>query len=1159
MLKFKLGKNNSFLLGILFVFITNLTFAQSDRSVRGTVVHATTGAPIGGVSISDSATKNAVATANDGSFEIGTKTNSTLSFRFMGFLSKTVVVGANNDIRVELSEDESELEEVVVVAYGTARKKDLTGSVSTVDNKVLSLQSNSTVSRALEGAAPGIQVAAVDGQPGVDMGIRVRGLGSANQNTSNALVVIDGVPAQNENPLSSISPKDIESVTILKDAASTALYGSRGANGVVLVTTKKGAKGTSRVGFEAKAGVNQVGPYQFDKISDPKDVYEFTWQSIYNSVRYGNNGNGGTKDYTTNLKNPNMSHEDAAKFASEHLFNYTGNTNGGFGVNKLGNWMLYDVPGATYTPTGSGASASSTMTGAYLVNTDGKLNPEARLLYNDRYDDYLLENRLRQEYNVSVAGGTDKVDYFVSGGYLEDPSYIRGSAFKRYNGRANVNAQVYDWLKIGTNVAYANRNTQSPATRFGRNPGSVVANVFRFINGQSPLVQLYARDKDGNIIQENGRNKVHVAAGDTYSPLGLTANSLSSANILTILDNDIDTRTADDISTRTYGTVKFLNDFTFTANFSLDKFIDWRTRYWNSESGQSAGVGAFGKVSTMTTIMNSQQLLNYNKSINKHSIEGLLGHEYDSFDFEGLNYNSSHALIDNFPTYANYVGRYNGGTFANPGGSLDTRRMESYFARANYNYADKYFGQASVRRDGSSKFKLADKRWGTFWSVGAGWRINAEDFMANTSDWLDNLKVRASYGVIGNQNGVSNYSGYQTWGYSAVYQSTTAGNGIPASYVLNQNAYVNDQLTWEKISTFDAGIDFALLNRVRGSFDYYSRTTTNAIWSQPMSFSKGQGSILANSARLNNYGFEVELSVDLIKREDLNWTVSTNGTHYRTTLKEVPKGVGSAALGGNWTGGVDGWSSAGTSSTGNIAYLRGVGKDYYNMYLFKYAGVDQNSGLPQFYRKVTESDVNQGLYNGAKVGEDVATTDYSKASRYEMGSAVPNWIGGFSTSLRYKNFDLYASFAYQLGGKFLSIEYANNLYVTDSPAKALSEELLGNTWTPENPGAKFPMTFYNGSFNNGSTTGSWQYSDLAMFSASYLNFKNITLGYTLPEQILSKTKFKRLRVYASGDNLFMVTSHSGIDPRMSLVGGWEVGAFSYPSMRTFSAGINLDF
>lgn len=1146
----------SFLAIILSLIWTTQTFGQTARSVKGKVVDAVTGLPILGVSISDSSTKNKTSTDKLGQFEIMSANNSTLTFTYIGFNNRSVKVDGNFNPTIRLEEQTTGLNEVVVVAYGTAKKRDLTGSVSTIDSKVLSMQSNSTVSRALEGAAPGVQVSAVDGQPGLDMGIRVRGLGSASQSTSDALVVIDGVPAQNANPLATISPKDIESVTILKDAASTALYGSRGANGVVLVTTKKGKKGAPKISFEGKFGVNQAGPYQYDKMDNPQDIYEYAWLSIYNSVRYGVAGTGTSKNYTTNVQNPNMSHDAAAQFASAHLFDYTGSA-ANFQMNNLGNWMLYDVPGATYTTTGSGVNSSKTMSGAYLVNPDGKLNPNARLLYNENYDQFVLEDRFRQEYNLSVSGGSDKIDYFFSGGYLADPSYIRGSKFSRYNGRANVNAQVFDWLKMGTNVMYGVRNTQSPATRFGRNPGSAVSNVFRYINGQNQLIQLYARDKDGNYIYENGEKKVHVLAGDTYSPLGLTTSALSNTNLLTVLDTDVDNRESGDLNTRTYVQVKLYDDLTFTSNFSYDKFNEVRTRFWNNETGQAQGVGAFGKVFSNVAILNAQQLLNYNKTVGLHTIEGLLGHEYDSFKSEGLNYRSSYELIPDFISYANFVGRYDGGTFSNPGGSIDIRNMESYFARGNYNYDNKYFLQGSVRRDGSSKFKLPENRWGTFWSVGAGWRISSEKFMKSSSDWLNDLKVRASYGIIGNQNGVANYSGYQTWGYSAVYTSTTAGTGIPASYNLSKNGYVNDQLTWENINTFDTGLEFSLFGRLRGSFDYYNRLTTNAIWSQPIPISKGQTSILTNSAKLSNRGFEIDLSVDIIKNDNWNWTVSTNGTHYRTILKDVPKGVGSAELNGNWTSGVDGWAAAGTGAVTQTVFLRGINKDYYNLYLFKYAGVDQATGLPLFGHQVTQKEADAGLYPTYKVGESFNSTDYSIASRYEMGSAVPDWIGGFSTSLRYKNFDFYTSLAYQLGGKFFSTEYGNNMYVSEGSVR--SAELIGNTWTPGNTGAKFPMVMYGNTYGNGATFGSWLYSDMALFSASYLNLKNITIGYTLPEKLLKRSKISKLRVFASGDNLWLKASHSGIDPRMSLVGGFEVAAYSYPSMRTFTCGFNLDF
>jgi TonB-linked SusC/RagA family outer membrane protein len=1131
---------------------------QQGKKVSGKVTDQT-GAVLPGASVVVKGTTTGVITDYNGEYSLSNvPENSILQFSFVGMKTQEVSAAGKTTLDIILYTESIDLDEVVAIAYGTIKRKDLTGAVSTVDSKLISTQANSTVTRALEGAVAGLQVASVDGQPGLDMGIRVRGLGTASQNNSNALVVIDGVPAQNDNPLSTINPKDIASITVLKDAASTAVYGSRGANGVVLVTTKNGSKGKTKISFEGRWGVNQIGPYKYDKMDNPKDVYEYAWQAIYNSYRFGVAGSGISKNYTTNVQTPNYTHDAAAAFASAHLFDYTGSETS-FSRNSMDNWMLYNVPGAIYTKTGSGATASSTMSGAYLVGVDGKLNPNANLLYNDYYDKYLFENKLRQEYNVSASGGTEKVDYFMSLGYLEDPSYIRGSKFARYSGRSTVNAQLYDWLKVGTNLAYSNRSTQSPATRFGRNPGSGNANPFRFINGQNPLTQLYARDQSGNYIYKaDGGKKVHVLAGDTWSPLGLTNTAYSSTNILTMLDTDKDVKVSSDLITRTYAEVKFLKDFKFITNLSYEKYNEVRTRYWQSETGQVQGVGAFGKVYQNVTVLNTQELLSYNHDFDKHHLDALAGHEFNKYNLDALYYNSAYELIPNFVSFANFVGRYTGGTFSAPGGTEARNAMESYFGRANYIYNDKYYLAGSLRRDGSSKFKYDSTRWGTFWSIGGGWRVTSEDFMASTKDWLNNLKVRTSYGVIGNQNGIGNYSGYQLWGYGATYTSSTAGTGIPASYTLSKGGFVNDGLTWENTKTFDAGIDFSLFNRVRGTFDVYNRNTDNAIWNQPIALSLGQSALQKNSAIIQNRGFEVELDVDIITNKDFFWSVSLNGTHYTTKLKGVPAGVGSAALNGNWTDVADAWAVSGGGASAGVTYLRGVGKDYYNLYLFKYAGVDQTTGLPLFYHQVTEADHTAGLYSAVTVGADAKTTNYSTASRYEVGSAIPDWIGGFNTTFRYKNFDLTGMLAYQLGGKFYSTEYGNGLYLNNRVGGVLSAELTGNTWTPTNTGAKFPMAMYGNSYGDGSTFGSWLYTDMALFSASYLDVKNVTLGYTLPKALLQKYKISALRVYMSVDNIFMLTTHSGIDPRMSLVGGFEIGAYAYPSMRTISFGVNLD-
>lgn len=1159
---------NQILLLLCFLLIGVQGFAQNP--ISGKVVDAG-GIELPGVNVMVKGTTIGALTDGSGLFTIANipgGSTAILVFSYVGFKTQEVMVGNRKVLDIKLLEDSEQLDEVVVIAYGSAKKKDLTGSITSIDSKVIGIQNTSSASKALEGQVPGLQISTIDGQPGLDAAIRVRGIGSANLNSSGALIVIDGVPSQTDNPLSNINQQDIQSISVLKDAASTAMYGSRGANGVVLITTKSGSKGKTRVSFEGRWGFNQAGPFNVDKIKDAGEFYEYTWQSIYNSVRYGVNGSGLPQNFQTNVQQPNMSHEEAAQFASTHLFDYS-NSMTKFQRNGLGNWMLYDVPGAIYTPSGSGTTASSSMSGAYLVGTDGKLNPNARQLFDaNEYENALLKNRLRQEYNVSATGGSDKVDYFVSLGYLDNPSYISNSEFKRYSGRSNVNAQLYDWFKVGANVGYTHTVTQSMATTWGtgRNAGSNAGNVFRTINGQNPLKALYAHDEKGQIKKNpDGSDMVHVNAGDSYSPLGPTASQLYGMDLLKAMELDLTETAMDNWTARTYADVKFLKDFNFRVNFSLDRSNRMISKYRNSETGIGEGIGGMSKVATSYMILNLQELLTYSHDFKKvHHVDALIGHEYNNYQDENVNWGGGYELIPGFIASPNFVGKYqNVGGLDSPGYGQNIVRMESYFARANYIYDDKYYVSGSFRRDGSSKFKYAEDRWGTFWSVGASWRISSESFMEPTKEWLDNLKIRTSYGLIGNQNGIGNYSGYRTWSYGAKYTSTTNGTGTPDTYTLGVGGFVNDRLTWENTKTFDVGIDFSLFNRLYGTIDYYNRLTENSFWNVPVSYlATGQSTIQQNSASVRNQGIEIELGADIIKTKDFSWNLSLNGTHYTNILASIPEGSVILDKNGCWEANVEGWSASGSTNQSQVSYYRGVGKDLYNMYIYKYAGVDKNTGLPMFYHHVTDVDVANKTYPGYSEGQDVAVTNYNLADRYEFGSAIPRWIGGLTTSFNYKNFDLTAILSYQLGGKFLSVEYANGLYVSENHGNSiLAHDLVGNTWTPENTDAKYPMQWYGTgtSYTNGSTFGSWKYSDMALFDASYLKMKNITLGYTVPVGFLRKLNISRLRAFVAADNLFMISAAPGVDPSMSLTGGMDVGAYTYPDMRTFTFGINLDF
>lgn len=1176
------------LITTLLVLLTIGVQAFAQSAVSGKVTDEA-GEPCVGANVLLKGTTTGTMTDLDGNYSLtDVRKGAILVFSSIGYTSQEVRLGSSSVVNVVLKSDADFLNEVVIVGYGTAKRKDLTGSLTQIDNKLIASQNSSSATKALEGAVPGIVYASVDGQPGNDAGLRVRGLGSTNVGASNALVIIDGVPAQGDNPLSNMNQEDIASITVLKDAASTAIYGSRGANGVILVTTKRGDSGRTKISFQARAGWNTVGSYKVGQVDNAAGIYEYLWQSIYNSYRYGVNGAGPalnkeTGEYYTNIGNPNVSHDAAAEFASQHLFNYIG-LNDSFGRNMLGNYMAYNVPGATYTPDGTGSSASSTMTGAYLVGTDGKINPNASLLYDDTYADALLKTGFRQQYDLSASGGSDKEDHYLSLGYLTDPSYVPNSRFERITGRANINVNLFKWLKVGANVGYTRSRTNYQGTYWAaRNSGSNQGNITRYVNGHTPIVPFYAHDAEGNYIYDKNGDRVrNYLYNSTYSPLGQTGNNYGSTDIMYAMDNDIREDLTSTLNTRTYIEIPFLDHFTFRTDFAYDKINRTTTVYYNGTTGRAASMGGyFGKRMNDIEVMNLQHRLTYNQDFGKHHVDAMALFEDSDWEQQTVNWGSADEFIPGFLAAGNFVGRYYGaGSAPTPGYGHDIERMRSWLGRANYIFADKYYVSGSVRRDGSSKFRK-ENRWGTFWSVGAGWRFTEESFMQDLRDsWLNNGKLRASYGVIGNQNGIGRYQTYRTWGYSTTYQTTNNGTGRPTgdSYKLSMGGLVNTQLTWEETKTFDVGLDLTLFNRIDLTFDWYNRVTGNSQFSQPVSYlAMGQTTLPRNIAELTNRGIELDINADIIRTKDIRWNVAFNITHYTTKLTDLPDdAIPAHAEGlpdGTWEDNQGSWASAGGSQQNANVYLRGIGRDWFNLYMYKYAGIDQSSGLPMYFHRVTEADHAAGKYKDTEVGGSVKTTNYANASKYEVGSAIPTFQGGFNTSFSYKNFYVNAQFAYQIGGKFFSRNYAEYLYnVVDAQMYRMmfvSKDVKGNTWTPNNTGAGFPMQWYpageNSYFSGTSANGgNWSFTDESLFSASYLRLKNLTLGYNVSKSLLNKLRIDKvvsnIKVFASSDNLFILSAAKAIDPTMSASGGYnDVDSYTFPNMRTYTIGINLDF
>ena len=1054
---------------IVLLLVASLTCgllaSAQTKQVSGTVKDANGNAIVGATVIVDGTTIG-TNTGTDGSFRISAPANGNLLVSFIGYEDQKIAIAGKTSIEVVLQDNYTAIEGVTVQTFGELKKKDLTGSITAVTAKDLQKMTVSSVANALEGAVAGIQSYSTTGQPGTDAAIYIRGIGSINGNQA-ALIVVDGVPYS--SALSSINPLDIESVVVSKDAAANALYGSRAANGVIFVTTKKGARNQkANITFEAKWGWNEMGVGEHETMQNPGDYYEWAYGGLYNYF----------------ADNYGLPHDLSAANAYNNLFYL------------LGNYMAYKLP-----------------EGETLIDFEtGRLNPNAQLLYADNYDDYLFTKQFRQEYTLSISGGNDKVDYYVSGNFLDDPSYVIMSSFKRYSGRAAVNAQVTDWLKLGTNVSFSHRDTDDPGYGKGANTG----NVFLWTQWQNPTVPYYARDLDGNIrYNPDGTKMLENGLGTTLSPFGSTKdifNSMNMAHPVQSMSRDINRRVRDNIYANAYVDITFLKDFKFTANFTMDNVYDRTTLFQNNEYGIAAlpeNNGLVQKYAGFYTSYNTQQMLNYNKSINDlHNVDVMIGHEFNRIDKNEINAYNYNIFYPGIPELGNAV---------DPTKDVATSEhvkttLEGYFARANYNYDDRYYLSLSYRYDGSSLFQY--DRWGHFWSVGGSWRISQEEFMKRAL-WVNDLRLRATYGVSGNQLN-SAYPYTNLWSIGEL-------DGKPT---ISQSSVGNRNLSWERNKQVDVGLDFRLWDRVYGSFDWYNRRTHDLIWNRPTPASTGLTSRLENVGVLQNAGFEFDITVDIIKNRNVYWNIGINGAFAQNKLIEFPEELGNAALGGDYVSG---------------AFLRGKGKSYYNLYLFDYAGVDPETGGELYWKNTTDSE-------GNVTGREL-TSNFAEANQYEMGDALPDMTGGLRTSFRWKNLDINVQTAFQIGGKQWDGASAN-MYDPGRIGFTVSDDLIGNTWTPENPNAEFPRLMYG---------GTWQFpaSNVnALFrDASYFSLKNLNVGYTLPKKWTSKLSIESLRVFFNADNLCFVSAHDGFDPRMDFT---AMSGFIFPQARTFTFGITLN-
>ena len=815
---------------ILACLFLSLGMALAQTAVTGTVVSQEDGQPIIGATVRVVGASAGAVTDADGKFSISMPAgHNKLKVTYVGMVDQDVTVKGNS-VRVVLAPDETNLDEVMVVAYGTAKKSAFTGSAAVVKSDDIAKISSSNAMSALSGKVSGVQINSATGAPGQEsFSIRIRGISSINAG-NDPLIIVDGAPYNGD--INNLNQNDIASMTVLKDAASAALYGARGANGVVIITTKNGREGTSSITVDAKWGANTRGVEFYNTVESPAAYYEAYYQSL--------------KNYRTGLG------DDAAtahRWALNNMFS------GGY---DLG-YNVYTVP-----------------EGQDFIGPNGKLNPNATLgrvinvngteylLYPDSWRDAAYQTGVRQEYNVTATGSNDKGSFYGSAGYLKNEGISIGSDYARFTGRLKADYQLRSWLKLSGNFNYAHYKANSLAD----DGGSTVGNVF-MVKNMAPIYPLYIRDAAGNILQDSKTGLAMYDWGDG-TVTGLTRPTMTGSN--PIFANYFDKNQNEGNSLDATGTaeIRFLEDFKFTSANTV-MLDETRFTYTNNPYyGQfAANNGSIQKAHVRTWAYNYQQLLNWHHLFDKHDVEVMLGHEYYRTRYYYLTasknnvfsvFNDELAGAVNTGSMNSYTTDYN---------------VEGWFGRVQYNYDNKYFGSLSYRRDASSRFH-PDHRWGNFWSLGGAWIISKEKWF--NAPWVDELKFKASYGEQGNDN-IGSYL------YTDTYSIVPSGGGAG---VKPSSTKGNETITWEKNGNFNTGFEFSFFRgRLAGSIEYFYRRTSDMLAFFALPASSGWSGYYDNVGNMQNMGAEVELDGTLIRTKDFEWGLNLNFTAYKNEITSI--------------------------------------------------------------------------------------------------------------------------------------------------------------------------------------------------------------------------------------------------------------------------------
>lgn len=1038
-------KINGFLT-LFLALVVQVTIAQT-KTVTGTVTDPE-GLPLPGVNVLIKGTSDGTQTDFDGIYSIDVESDQQLEFTYIGFKAKSVRVGNQTEINVQMESGEA-LDEVFVVAYGSASKESFTGSASVIGKKDLEIRNVTSPISAIEGKATGVQFTSASGQPGSSPGIVIRGVGTLNGDSA-PLYVVDGVPF--EGDLNTINQEDIESFTVLKDAASTSLYGSRAANGVVLITTKSGVKGEIRTSFSTQFGiVNNAIPF-YDELS-PGQYYETMWEALRNS------GAGGGDP----------------QFASDRIYNNL-------------SYNPFNVPNDQ------------------IVGTDGRLNPNAELIYDslDWYD-VLARTGVRQNYNVNVSGGGENSKVFFSTSYLEEEGYVITTDFNRLTTRLNGDFNVTDRITMGGSANISIAESAGPTSA---GTGSIV-NPFSFAKNIGSIYPVYVNDLEGNIVRDAGGDPV-FDNGEGFPDFNIGSRPTSQGRhaLQELLLNDERTKN-NTYGFRYYADFKIIEGLNLKVTYGRDINELFSKEYENNIIGDAQPTGRYAERRSRRQVENFNQILSYTKTLGDyHNIDITAGHE--SFDRtfttnRGLAIEQTAEGIFEFDNFASPVSIT---------GSSTQKTIESYFTRLNYNFDNKYYFSASARRDGSSVFGR-NTRWGNFYSAGASWRMDQEEFIQDLG-FVDQLKLRGSFGQVGNDN-------LGDFFLSQPRYSLTSNAGNPAIIWTDIG---NANLQWETVDSYDIALEFGLFNnKLEGSVEYYRRNSTDLLYNLPIALSNGLSEFPANAADMYNSGWEFSLTSNLVNTSDFNWDLTLIGYTQKNEVTSIPE---------PFINGSKRWEE---------------GRSIFDFFLLQTAGVDPATGDQLFLQFEFDDDGNSVPVFDAN-GEQEVTNDWQDTERaYTGDSTIPDLLGSISNSFSYKGFNLNVLVTYGIGGKFLDNGYSAMMH-SGNYGSSYHPDIL-NAWRQPGDITDVPR------LENGNVDLVRTQSSRFLTDASFWSLRNINLGYTFENSITDTIGVDSLRLSVIGENLYLKSKRDGLDPQYNLAG--TPAGNDYNPSRIFSVGLNVSF